>query len=133
MSDSLRVSIPQAHQRFEIPPIESSTKDGSVRIRGSYGLPSDKGVRYNLKFYYYDTTPMCGDTTKAHNHYTNVDACFVKNSIEVNLPKKISPANLLDIFANYYTVNKIGIRFDRIIDLEMSAGFGFDYIGENEK
>jgi len=123
--DGLKVIIPQEQKNLEASPVG---KLGSVRIKGINALPSDKGMRMKLTFHYYDTTPKCEITDGSHRHDKS---CFDKRSIELNLPQTTDPEKLLSVFANYYTVNKAAIRFNRIIEVGVTGGFIFDTMWAN--
>lgn len=90
---------------------------GSVRIKGAYMLPSDKNVKCKLTFFYYDTTPKCGVPSHSHDA-----GCYETKTLTLNLPKANS-TDLLSVLPDYYTLNRGGIRFNRIIDLEQESSF----------
>lgn len=112
----LKVAIPQTTNGLEISPIGTS---GSVRIKGIYCLPSDKNMRMKFTFYYYDTTPTCGNSDGG----VHTTSCYQQKTLVLNLPQDASGATLLSIRPDYFTVNKAGIRLDRIIDLEQPGAF----------
>lgn len=117
MDDSLRVVIPQTETGLE----ESGWNTrGSVRIKGIYCLPADENITLKFIFHYYDTTPACG--APAHNHETS---CYNTKNIVLNMPKENSDYKPLSVISNYFTLNKAGIRYDRIIDLNVDSSFGF--------
>jgi len=104
----------------------AGSTEGSVRIKGLRLLPVDQKLRCKLTFYYYDTTPKCLDLTHQHDQ-----SCFEEKTLPLNLPE-LTNNNLFSIIPDHYTVNKAGIRFDRIIDLEQGFTFGFNTIWGNE-
>lgn len=115
----LKVEVPQLGNGLDIPPKISAT--GSVRIKGICGLPSTNNIRAKITFYYYDTTPACGIIdTSTHTHTAT---CYDKRELVLNLPQNDPGATLLSVFPNHFTVNKGGIRLDRIIDLEQPSSF----------
>jgi len=118
VDNELKVSVPQDENGLL--KVEGS-KLGSARIEGIYCLPSTQKMRAKFTFHYYDTTPKCGNIDeKTHTHTAD---CFVTKTLELNLPQDKSDATLLSVFANYFTVNKAGIRLDRIIDLDQPGSF----------
>jgi len=115
----LKVSVPQIDNGLEISPIGAA---GSARIKGIYCLPSTENMRIKFTFHYYDTTPTCGNSDGGE-HTTG---CFDKRTLVLNLPQDISTATLLSVYPDYFTVNKAGIRYDRIIDLKMDSSISFE-------
>ena len=107
--------------------ILSSIAKGSASLKGIYCMPSVENMKVGMKFYYYGTTPVCGEI---HSHDKN---CFTEDTIRLNLPKQNAGMKLLSIKPNHYTVNTAKIRFNRIIDVGATAGFIFDTMWENEK
>ena len=79
-------------------------------IRGYCFLPNDRQIRTVITITYYDTTPTCGNT--GHNH---LKSCYPLDTLTLSIPKKSAPG--ISVEANTYTVNKAGIRCDRIIDI----------------
>ncbi len=126
LQSDLRVTLPQVTNRLDV---AGSGNRGSARIKGICGLPSDKAVRCKFTFYYYDTTPTCG-LSDGGNHTVS---CFEERKLELNLPKATEMSALLSVLSGYYTVNKAGIRYDRIIDLGINSGFTLDTVWENDK
>jgi len=115
----LKVAIPQLSNGLDIPPKINVT--GGARIKGICGLPSTENIKAKVIFHYYDTTPKCGiinDPT--HTHTAD---CYDKRELVLNLPQDKPGATLLSIFANHFTVNKGGIKLDRIIDLDQPSSF----------
>lgn len=119
VDNDLKVFVPQVNNGLEVSPVD---KIGSVRIKGLYCLPSTENMRIKFTFHYYDTTPMCG-SSDGHTHSSD---CFDKRTLVLNLPQDVSGTTLLSVFPNYYTVNKAGIRYDRIIDLKMESSILFE-------
>jgi len=120
----LKVIVPQEDNDLELPP---SGKNGSARIKGMYCLPSNKNMRLKFTFHYYDTTPACGDI----NHAAHTTDCYDNRTLVLNLPQDEEDATLLSVFPNYFTVNKAGIRLDRIIDLTQPGLFELATIWAN--
>lgn len=115
----LKVSPSQASNGLEASPVN---KAGSVRLKGIYCLPSKENMRIKYTFHYYDTTPTCGNTDGG-KHDTD---CFDKRTLVLNLPQDIPGSTLLSVYPDYFTVNKAGIRYDRIIDLKMDSSISFE-------
>lgn len=92
---------------------------GSVRIKGLYLFPADKKVKCKLTFYYYDTMPACGNSSHQHDI-----TCYEPKTLVLNLPQESNPEGL-SVFANYFTLTKGGIRYDRIIDLSAQGNYQF--------
>jgi len=113
--NNLKVSVPQVDNGLIVSPIG---KLGSARIQGIYCLPSDKNMRIKFIFHYYDTTPKCGDINHVHTK-----VCYDERELIINLPQDKEDATLLSVYPNYFTVNKAGIRLDRIIDLTQPGSF----------
>lgn len=117
--NNLKVSVPQINNGLETSPVGMS---GSARIKGIYCLPSTENIRVKLTFHYYDTTPTCGNS---HGNVHN-ESCFDQRKLILNLPQDETEATLLSVKPDYFTVNKAGIRFDRIIDLKMESSIAFE-------
>ncbi len=100
-----RVNLPQT----DLDPVNGEPALGG-EIKGYCFLPLNQQLRTTLTFTYYDTTPKCGDTSHLHD-----ENCFSRETLTVYIPKKSAPG--LSVEANAYTVNKAGIRCDRIIDI----------------
>lgn len=122
MGNDLRVTIPQ--ELNSLVSFDSNVK-GSVRINGYYCLPSERDIRLKLTFYYYDTTPVCGS-----EHTVHTSDCFVKRTLVLHLPEESEATNLLSIRPDYYTKNRAGIRYDRIIDIGVDGFVTFDVVWE---
>ena len=97
----------------------STLPSGSVRIKGLYLFPSNKNIRCKLTFYYYDTTAACGNPS-----HTHTKECFESKTLILNLPEE-NNNELLSVFANHFTQNKAGIRYNRIIDLKAEGSYQF--------
>lgn len=125
--DTLQVNIPQ-----ESIGIYNSAQNvkGSVRITGAYGLTSSPKIRAKYEFKYYDTTPMCGNSDGG-NH--TIGCYDDRKSLVLNLPQVTETQKLLSILPNYLTVNKAGIRLDRIIDLQVNNSYELETIWGNER
>lgn len=117
--NNLKVSVPQANNGLEISPVN---KFGSARIKGIYCLPSAENMRIKFIFHYYDTTPTCGNSDGG----SHTISCFDQRTLVLNLPQDIPGASLLSVYADHFTVNKAGIRYDRIIDLNMNSSISFE-------
>lgn len=102
---NFRVDLPQT----DLDPVDGEAALGG-EIKGYCFLPQSKQLRTTLTFTYYDTTPKCGDASHSHD-----ESCFSPGTLTVYIPKKSAPG--LSVEANAYTVNKAGIRCDRIIDI----------------
>lgn len=97
---------------------------GSLRMEGPFLLPSDSKLRIRLDFTYYDTTPVCGnDHEEVHGA-----SCFPQRRLTLRLPFSGAAAGLA-VAADTHTINRIGIRCDRIIDIPVKGGIeaGFDW------
>lgn len=127
------LTLNMSEQDFTVP-IDDSIKEleyypgnplGSVRIKSAYLLPADQTVSCKIVFYYYDTTPKCGNISHAHDK-----GCYDQRTLTLNIPKENSP-NLLSILPDYYTLSKGGIRYDRIIDLDQPGSFQLETMWGN--
>lgn len=76
-----------------------------------------------------ETLPTCGFDEHVHDK----DCFDDQQTIVLNLPQESEVTNLLSIIPNTYTVNKAGIRMNRVIDLNQPGSFGFNTIWENER
>ena len=123
LGDTLQVYLPQNENSLEI---SGYTTSGSARIKGLCALPSTKNIRLKLVFHYYDTTPLCGNADGGNHAST----CFSTKQLVLNLPQADNAVSLLSILSNNYTVNKAGIRYDRIIDVEVNGLLTFDTVWE---
>lgn len=114
-----RVVLPQQGKGLDI--LDASLR-GSLRMEGAYLLPSDAQLRVTLVFTYYDTTPACSnDHTGAHT----VD-CFVQRKLTLRLPAADVPTGL-PVAADCFTVNRAGLRCDRIIDVPLGGTIETDF------
>lgn len=113
--------LPSERLKIELPQTPLDTLSGGItaggRVLGYCCLPSAENVRINMIFRYYDTTPTCGEPGEIHKI-----TCFDQKELRLNLPAdQTSPG--LPVKANAYTVNKAGIRCDRIIDIRFESDF----------
>jgi len=130
--NTFRVALPQLAKGLALSgaKINDAPINGTVRVKGTCGLASTGKVKAKYTFKYYDTTPKCGDITTTHTHDAS---CYDnKRTVEINMPKELSDPGL-DILPNTFTVNKAGIRMDRIIDLNQPGSFGLDTVWENQR
>lgn len=117
--ENFRVSLPQADLGLGV--YDASLR-GSLRMEGAYVLPSDAKLRVNLTFTYYDTTPTCGnDHTGDHT-----EACYGLQRMSLTLPSADAPAGL-PVAADCFTVNKAGLRCDRIIDVPVGGSIAMEF------
>lgn len=114
-----RVALPQAEKGLTA---YDAALRGSLRIEGAVVLPSDKRLRVKIVFTYYDTTPDCGNA-HAGDHTAS---CYAQRQVTLNLPAAAS-AQGLPVAADCFTVNRAGIRCDRIIDVPASGGIETDF------
>lgn len=121
-----RVALPQADRGLGV---YDDGLRGSLRMEGAYLLPSDAQLRVKLRFSYYDTTPVCdNDHTEAHS-----PACFPLRQVALALPAADAGTGL-PVGADCYTVNRVGLRCDRIIDIPVGGGIetNFDWQGNGK-
>lgn len=111
---NFRLILPQKH----LDPINADPVNGG-EIKGYCFLPTNQQIRTTLTFIYYDTTPVCGNALHQHNKN-----CYPQESLTLNIPKKSHPG--LSVEANAYTVNKAGIRCNRIIDIGYETNLEID-------
>lgn len=188
LGDTLQVTLPQVENGLLV---SGTGLNGSVRIKGPYGLASTSKVRVKYTFKYYDTTPIneiyghqhgrecygmrvsticgfkyleqhehgpdcftdgiltCDKVVHVHTvdcypadvlptcgfdvHIHDKDCFESDHAIILNLPEETENTELLSIIPNKFTVNKAGIRMNRIIDLNQPGSFNFETIWENEK
>lgn len=114
-----KVSLPQVDKGLGLYDAELR---GSLRIAGAALLPSDAKMRVKMVFTYYDTTPACGNT-HAGDHTV---ACYAQREVTLNLPAA-SSATGLPVSSDCYTVNRAGLRTDRIIDIPAGGGIETDF------
>lgn len=84
------------------------------RIEGRCLLPASEGVRMVMTLFYYDTTPTCEEE---HVHDAS---CFEPRTLVLNLPATTVAG--ISVQPDAYTVNKAGIRCNRVIDIGYSSG-----------
>lgn len=116
----LKVTIPQG----QIDTLSIGESYGG-RLRGAYLFPTTGTLQAKLTFYYYDTTPLCPDLV--HKHEAD---CYAKSSVKLNLSGKPA-ATGIPVHENAYTVNRIGIRNNRIIDISYGADMDLDTQWQN--
>lgn len=117
-----KLALPQAGKGLL--PYDESLR-GSVRMEGLYLLPSDANVRVRMTLTYFDTTPVCGNGhTDAHKA-----ECYTPSQLTLDLPA-VSASSGLPVEADCFTVNRAGIRTDRVIDVPaagaVEATFGWE-------
>lgn len=95
---------------------------GSLRIAGACLLPSDEKLRVKAVFTYYDTTPACGNGHAGDHSET----CYAQRQVTLRLPAEAS-ATGLPVAADCFTVNRAGLRCDRIIDVPAHGGIVTDF------
>lgn len=114
-----KAALPQADKGLAVYDADCR---GSLRIEGAALLPSDSKLRVKLAFTYYDTTPACGnDHTGDHDA-----ACYTLRQVTLDLPAASAAAGL-PVAADCFTVNRAGLRCDRIIDIPTSGGIVADF------
>lgn len=114
-----KVELPQADKGLAA---YSADARGSLRIEGSFLLPSASKLRVRLAFTYYDTTPLCGND-HAGDH---VAGCFAQRQLTLDLPAADAPEGL-PVAADCFTVNRARLRCDRIIDVPVEGGIEADF------
>lgn len=109
-ADGFKVSVPQSDKEIVLP---ASAVKGGARIMGLCMLPCNENVAATLTFSYFDTTPSCGNSHAAGESHSA--SCYDKRSVTLAIP----PAGTtgLSVFRNTYTVSRIGLPCDRIIDV----------------
>lgn len=118
LSGSFTLTLPQpagsALSSYEYAP------GGAVRLNGFYLFPAEN-VNVKITVTYYDTTPKCG--IEGHQHDAG---CFDDTrSMILNIPAGDNTAPM-PVISNTITRNKAMIRCDRIIDISIGSGTGFD-------
>lgn len=114
-----KVPLPQEEKGLKVYDAELR---GSLRIGGAFLLPSDSKLRVKMTFTYYDTTPSCGnDHTGDHTA-----GCFTQRQIVLRLPSAGSLTGL-PVAADCFTVNRAGLRCDRIIDVPVGGIIETDF------
>ena len=101
---------------------DATSYTGAVRIRGAYLLPATGGVTVHMTFHYYDTTPTCGNVHAGGVSTHDMDECYPKETITLNLPQTGS----LKIQSNYFTANKAGIPCNRVIEVPVQTVISVD-------
>lgn len=117
--EEFRVSIPQSDKGLELynPDIR-----GGLRIMGAPLLPSAGKLRVKMVFTYYDTTPSCGNDHQGE-HSTG---CYALREVALRLPGT-STKEGLTVASDSYTVNRAGLRCDRIVDVPVGGGIETDF------
>ncbi|WP_418991964.1 DUF5031 domain-containing protein [Alistipes sp.] len=114
-----KVSLPQADKGLQV---YRTDLRGSLRIEGAFLLPSDSQLQIRMTFDYYDTTPICGnDHTGDH-----VASCFTPKQLQLFLPASTAGAGL-PVAADCFTVNRAGLRCDRIIDVPVNSSIEAEF------
>lgn len=114
-----KVVLPQADKGLQV---YDAALRGSLRMEGAFLLPSDSKLRIRMNFTYYDTTPICGnDHTGDHTA-----ACYGQQQLTLALPAATSEAGL-PVAADCFTVNRAGLRCDRIIDVPAGGSVEADF------
>lgn len=114
-----KVALPQ--QAHGLGVYDASLR-GSLRMEGAYLLPSDAQLRVTMVFTYYDTTPACGN---GHAGAHTAD-CFVQRQVTLRLPAADVPTGL-PVASDCFTVNRAGLRCDRIIDVPLGGTIETDF------
>lgn len=114
-----RVTLPQTDRGLQV---YDPGLRGSLRIEGAFLLPSDSQLRIRMTFDYYDTTPICGnDHTAEHTA-----SCYGQQQLTLALPADSSDGGL-PVAADCFTVNRAGLRCDRIIDVPANGVIEADF------
>lgn len=107
---------PELNAQFgvSLPQIPLDTLDGGKsqggKIGGLYLFPNTSQLQTTLIFHYYDTTPKC------RQDHVHVSTCYEEKTLELRLPSTSAAAGL-PIRADAFTINKAGIRCNRMIDI----------------
>lgn len=109
-ADGFKVSVPQSDRGIALP---ASAVKGGARIMGLCMLPCNKTVAAKLTFSYFDTTPACGNNHAAGESHSA--SCYDKRSMTLAIPPVGSTG--LSVLRDTYTVSRIGLPCDRIIDV----------------
>lgn len=119
--EQFKITLPQADRGLAQ---YDAQLRGSLRMQGEALLPSDGQLRVRMTFTYYDTTPACGNNHEGGH----VAECFTLRQVTLALPAASSLSGL-PVAADCYTVNRAGLRCDRIIDIpvggDLEADFGW--------
>lgn len=114
-----KVTLPQADRGLQV---YDPGLRGSLRIEGAFLLPSDSKLRIRMTFDYYDTTPICGnDHPEEHTA-----SCYGQQQLTLALPADASEGGL-PVAADCFTVNRAGLRCDRIIDVPANGIIEADF------
>lgn len=105
LDTQLQAEIPQPDNQLET--LDEIT--GAVSMKGACFLPAENQVMVNMTFKYYDTLPICGKTE------LHTSSCYVENELAL----QIKPENEegVSIRNGYFTVNRVAITLDRVIDI----------------
>ncbi len=114
-----KVALPQPDNGLNL--FETALR-GSLRMEGTYLLPSESALRITMVFHYYDTTPVCG-SDHAGSHTVG---CYEQKQVILHLPAADTP-NGLPVASDCYTVNRAGLRCDRIIDVAVGGSIQTDF------
>lgn len=109
LNEQLQAAMPQTSNQLET--VDNAA--GSVRMTGYCFFPCDNHIVVNLKFKYYDTLPICGQTE------LHTKDCYNEN--ELNLELKPENQTGLSIRNGYFTVNRGAITLDRVIDIHQQS------------
>jgi hypothetical protein len=117
--DDFYVLMPQLDNGWMLasPTSTADQQEGSARLMGLCGLPTDGGVEMECTFVYHDTNPITDPDTGLSDY------------AEKTLTLRLLPT---DIQADTYSVHRAGIRFNRIIDLPASSGCSIDIAWETQ-
>ncbi|MCC8146815.1 MAG: DUF5031 domain-containing protein [Bacteroidales bacterium] len=115
LNGDFKVPFPNNNKYLDLIP---TGEEGAVRIYGLCSLPTSSltSVDMEMTVRYLDTTPTC-DNNDNKIHTSN---CFDKRELTLTIPGSSFTSNI-QVKPNYYTVNKGGILFDRIIDLGLNG------------
>lgn len=114
-----KVTLPQADKGLQV---YDAVLRGSLRMEGAFLLPSDSKLRIRMNFTYYDTTPICGNDHTGDHSAT----CYKEQQLILALPAATSEAGL-PVAADCFTVNRAGLRCDRIIDVPAGGTIEADF------
>ncbi len=120
LADSLKVAVPQPDAGLAG---AGSGVKGGVRIMGLCMLPCNDAVTTALTFGYYDTTPKCGNAHSAGQAHDST--CYDRRSLTLAVPAAGMPG--LPVMKDTYTVNRIGLPCDRVIDIPYSGPVSIDF------
>lgn len=120
LADSLKVAVPQTDAGLAG---AASGVKGGVRIMGFCMLPCSDAMTASLTFGYYDTTPKCGNTHPAGAAHDST--CYDRRSLTLAVPAAGTPG--LSVLKDTYTVNRVGLPCDRVIDIPHSDPVSIDF------